>query len=60
VGCELDLLVPPLGGAVVACNQAGPVEAAEISVDEGVSRLGFVGRAIGESDVPFAVLAPRV
>jgi hypothetical protein len=60
MSCQLDLLVPPLGSAVMACNQAGPVEPTEISVDECVSRLGFVGGAFGESEVPFAVLAPCV
>jgi hypothetical protein len=42
VRCQLDLLVPPLGGAVMARNEAGAVEAAEVSVDEGVSSLGLV------------------
>jgi hypothetical protein len=60
VGRELDLLVPPFRSAVVARDQAGAVEAAEVFVDEGVSRLGLVLGAIGESEVPFAVLAPRV
>jgi hypothetical protein len=60
VGRELDLLVPPFCGAVMARDQAGAVEAAKVSVDEGVSRLGLVWGAIGESEVPFAVLAPRV
>jgi hypothetical protein len=60
VGRELDLLVSPFCGAVMARDQAGAVEVAEVSVDEGVSRLGLVWGAIGESEVPFAVLAPRV
>jgi hypothetical protein len=42
VGCQLDLLVPPLGGAVVAGNQAGAMQPAEVSVDERVSGLGLV------------------
>lgn len=42
MGRELDLLVSPFCGAVMARDQAGAMEAAEVSVDEGVSRLGLV------------------
>jgi hypothetical protein len=39
MSCEFDLFVPPLSRSVMARDQAGAVEAAEITVDEGVSRL---------------------
>jgi hypothetical protein len=42
VGRELDLLVSPFCGAVMARDQAGAVEATEVSVDEGVSRLSLI------------------
>lgn len=57
---ELDVLVSPFCGAVMAGDQTGAVKAAEVSVDEGVSRFGLVRGAIGEAEMPFAVLAPSV
>jgi hypothetical protein len=36
--CELDLLVPPLGGTVVAGDQPHPVQTAEVAVDKRVAR----------------------
>ena len=54
------VLVAPLGGAVVARDQAHPVDAAEVAVDERVARLGLVGRPVGEPEVPGGVLVPRV
>ena len=49
VGGQLDLLVAPLGGPVLAGDQAHAVEAAEVAVDEGVPSLGLVAGAIGET-----------
>jgi hypothetical protein len=60
VGCQLDLLVAPLGCPVVAGDQAGPVEAAEVAVDEGVPRLGLLRGSLGEAEMPLAVLVPGV
>ncbi len=48
VGGELDLLVAPLGGPVVARNQARPMNAAKVPEDKGLSALGLVRRPIGE------------
>src|SRR5215207_10305158 len=58
VGGELDLLVAPLRGSVVARDQAHAVDATEISVDERVPRLGFVRGPLGEPEVPVRVLLP--
>ena len=60
VSGELDLLVAPLRGAVVAGDQAGAVQATEIAVDECVACLGPVRGALGEAEVPFGVIAPGV
>ena len=60
VGGQLDLLVPPLGGPVVARDQAHAVQAAEVAVDERVPRLGLRARPLGEREVPRPVLVPRV
>ena len=57
---QLDLLVTPLGGAVDAGDQARPVQTAEVSVDEGVPRLGLVRSSLREAEVPLGVLVPRV
>ena len=55
-----DLGVLPLGGAVVAGNQAHPVQPTEVAEHEGVTGLGLVGRAVGEREVPRRVLLPTV
>ena len=60
VGGELDLLVAPLRGPVVAGDQAGAMHAAQVAVDERVAGLGLVGGALGEPQVPGRVLVPRV
>jgi hypothetical protein len=56
VCCELDLLVPPLCGTVVAGDQPHPVQTAEVAVDERVARLRLLGRALGEAEMPAGVL----
>src|ERR1700757_1772083 len=43
VGGQLDLLVPPLGRPVQAGDDAHPVDAPEVAVDERVPGLGLVG-----------------
>ena len=58
--CELDLLVPPLGGTVVAGDQPHPVHAAEVAVDERIPRLRLLGRALGETEMPIRVFFPGV
>jgi hypothetical protein len=58
MGGELDLLVAPFGGPVLAGDQAHAVEAAEVPVDKGVAGLGLVGGAVGEGQMPLGVLLP--
>ncbi len=60
MGGELDLLVPPLGRPVHAGDDAHPVDAPEIPVDEGVPGLGLVVGPLGQAEVPAGVLVPRV
>ena len=57
---QLDLLVPPLGGAVPASDQATAVNPPEIPVNEPVEGLGLLTRPVGEGQVPGAVLVPGV
>ena len=60
MGRELDLLVAPLGGPVVAGDDPGPVDPPEVAVDERVAGLRLAGRALGQPDVPERVILPRV
>jgi two-component system, OmpR family, sensor kinase len=60
VGGELDLLVPPFGRPVHAGDDAHPVDAPEVPVDEGVPGLGLVIGPRGQAEVPAGVLVPRV
>ena len=55
---KLDLLVPPLRGAVDARDQAGPVHPAEVAVDERVAGLGLVVGADCQAEVPGRVVGP--
>jgi hypothetical protein len=48
VGGKLDLFVFPLRGVVVTGNRAHPMDAPDVPVHEGVSRLGLVRRSLGE------------
>ena len=43
VGCQLDLFVVELGGAVVAGDEAGAVQAAEVAEPERVEVLRLFG-----------------
>ena len=56
MGGELDLLVAPFGGPVLAGDQAHTVEAAEVAILEGALGLGLVAGAVGEGQVPEGVL----
>jgi AcrR family transcriptional regulator len=60
VCCELDLLVPPLRGPVVAGDQPHAVQTAEVAVDKRVARLRLLGRALGKAEMPGGVLLPGV
>ena len=51
---EFDLLVPPLSRSVLTSDQAGAVEAAEITVDEGVSRFRLIRGSFRETEMPLA------
>ena len=57
---QLDLLVPPLRGPVDARDEAAAVDPAEVAVDERVAGLGLVVGALGQPEVPRAVVLPRV
>src|ERR1700712_662937 len=57
---QFDVLVAPLGSPVLTGDEAHPVQAPEVAVDEGVAPLGLVGCPIREAEVPRAVLVPRV
>src|SRR5690606_12635050 len=58
VGSAFHRLVPPLGRAVDARDQAGSVHTPEVSRDEGVPGLRLLVGAIGEAEVPRRVVAP--
>ena len=60
MGGELDLLVPPLRGAVDAGDEARPVDPRQVPEDERVPGLGLVVRALGQPEVPGGVLLPGV
>jgi hypothetical protein len=60
VSCELDFLVAPFGGPVLACDDAHAVDTAEVSVDERVPGLGVVAGPLGEPEMPLGVFLPRV
>ena len=57
---QLDRLVPPFGGAVVAGDDAHAVQAPEVAVDEGVAALRVLRGALGQAQVPGGVLVPGV
>jgi hypothetical protein len=48
IGRALNRLMPPLSGPVQARNEADAMQAAEVSVDERVPRLGVIGWALGQ------------
>jgi hypothetical protein len=58
MGDELDVLVAPLGGAVLAGDEPHPMDPLEVAVDEAVARLGLVAGAVGQPEVPLGVLVP--
>src|SRR4029450_11937624 len=60
VGCKLDLLVPPLGCAVVAGDKSHAVQPAEVAVNERVAGLCLIWSAFGKAEMPGGVLVPRV
>src|SRR5206468_242038 len=55
---ELDLLVPPLRGPVVAGDQSHPMETAEVAVDKRVARLRLLRGALGQAEMPGGVFLP--
>jgi hypothetical protein len=60
VGGELDLLVAPFGSAVLAGDQPGPVDPAQVAVDEGIAGLGLVGGALGQPEMPLGIVVPAM
>lgn len=60
MSCQLDLLVTPLGGAVLAGDETHAVQSAEVAKDERVPGLSLVIRAIGETEMPAGVVVPGV
>jgi hypothetical protein len=60
IGRTLDRLMPPLGRPVQTRNDAYAMQAAEVSVDERVLRLGVIGWPLGKPEVPSRVLLPGV
>ena len=57
---QLDLLVAPLGGTVVARDDGRAMDAPEVTQHERVARLCPVGRAARQAQVPRGVLVPCV
>jgi hypothetical protein len=57
---QLDVFVSPLRRSVDARDETGPVQPAEVAVDERVSRLRVVRSAFGQPEVPVSVFLPRV
>jgi hypothetical protein len=60
VGGQLDLLVAPFSGSVVARDDPGAVDAPEVAKYKRVTLLGLVGRAVRQTEMPLSVLLPRV
>ena len=48
VGGELDLLVSPLRGPVLASEQARPMDTTEVPIDEAVPGLGVTAGTVRE------------
>jgi hypothetical protein len=59
VGGELDVLVPPLAGPVLAGDDAHVVQTPEAAIDERVPGLGLISYASREPAMPSGVLLPR-
>jgi hypothetical protein len=60
VCCELDRLVSPLGGAIVAGDQPRTMDTPEVPEHERVPRLGVLVGAVGEPEKPPPVRLPFV
>ena len=60
VGSELDVLLAPLRGSVVAGDDPHPMDARVVAEDEGVAALDVFVCAVGEAEMPVAVLVPGV
>ena len=57
---ELDFLVSPLRSPVHAGDEGSAMHSPQVAVDEGVSALRLVGRAVGEREMPLGVVIPPV
>src|SRR3984893_12744940 len=60
MGGELKLFMLPLRGSKVTCDQAHPMHATEVTIDEPVPGLRVVVRSVGQAEMPFPVLVPRM
>ena len=58
MGRQLDVLVAPLGGPIDARDEGGPMNAAEVPVDEGVPGLRPIGGPLGQPEMPLGVVVP--
>jgi hypothetical protein len=60
VGCQLDLLVSPLGCPVEAGDKPHAVQPPKIAVDERVAGLCLIWSAFSKAEMPGGILVPRV
>ena len=60
VSRELDLFVTPLGGAIVAGDQACSMQTPEVAVHERIAGLRLIRGTFGKAEMPLAVFLPRV
>src|ERR1039457_7482599 len=60
VGCQLDRLMPPLRRAIVAGDDPGAVDAAEVADHKRVSGFGLFARAVGQAEKPLRVFLSPV
>jgi len=60
MGGQLHVLVTPFGCAVDAGNQPGPVNAAEVTVDECIAGLRLFAGPIRQAEMPLGIVSPGV
>src|ERR1700720_518606 len=60
MGGELKLLMLPLRGSKLTRDQAHPMHTTEVTINEPVAGLSVVVRSVGQAEMPFPVLVPRM
>jgi hypothetical protein len=60
MGRKLDVFMTPLCRPVLTSDQAHPMDAAEVSINERIPRFGLIACTISESEMPFAMFIPRM